>query len=85
MIAHGHCIQALHPVTRGDEADIQGYMSDYKPIPKNIIEEDLAKMILYSAANVRGVFVCNREEYKQMIRALDVGGVKPIVDKVSQQ
>ncbi len=57
-------------------------MSDYKPIPQHILDEDLAKMILYSAANVRGVFVCNREDYKQMCRALDVGGVKPIVDKV---
>lgn len=58
-------------------------MSDYKPIPKHILEEDLAKLILYSAASVRGVFVCNREEFKQMNRALEVGGVKPIIDKVS--
>jgi hypothetical protein len=58
-------------------------MSDYKPIPKEIIEEDIAKMILYSAANVRGVFICNREQFKTMNRALEVGGVKPIIDKVS--
>lgn len=60
-----------------------GYMSDYKPIPKHILDEDLAKTILYSAANVRGVFVCNREEFKQANRALEIGGVKPIIDKVS--
>jgi hypothetical protein len=43
---------------------------------------DIAKTILYSAANVRGVFVCNREELKEMSSALEVGGVKPIIDKV---
>lgn len=57
-------------------------MSDYKPIPQHIIEEDIAKLILYSAANVRGVFICNREQFKTMNRALEVGGVKPIIDKV---
>jgi hypothetical protein len=45
---------------------------------------DLAKTILYSAANVRGVFVCNREEFKQCCAALEVGGAKPIIDKVSE-
>ena len=44
---------------------------------------DLAKIILYSAANVRGVFVCNREEFKRMSSALEIAGVHPIVDKVS--
>lgn len=43
---------------------------------------DLAKMILYSAANVRGVFVCNREEFKRMSSALEIAGVHPIIDKV---
>lgn len=60
-----------------------GYLSDYKHIPKHILEEDIAKLILYSAANVRGVFPCNKNEYKRMIRALEIGGVKPIIDKVS--
>lgn len=64
------------------KADRIGYMSDYKPIPRHIIEEDIAKLILYSAANVRGVFICNREQFKTMNRALEVGGVKPIIDKV---
>lgn len=40
-------------------------------------------MILYSAANVRGVFVCNREEFKRMSSALEIAGVHPIIDKVS--
>lgn len=70
-------------------------MSDYKPIPKEVLEEgeqssrgehsdfpDLAKTILYSAANVRGVFVCNREELKVMSAALEYRAVKPIIDKV---
>lgn len=30
---------------------------------------------------MRGVFVCNREEFKQMNRALEAGCVKPIIDK----
>lgn len=44
---------------------------------------DLAKVILYSAASVRGVFVCNREDLKTMVSALETGGVKPVIDKVS--
>lgn len=60
-----------------------GYLSDYKHIPQNILDEDIAKLILYSAAYVRGVFPCNRNEYKRMIRALEIGGVKPVIDKVS--
>jgi hypothetical protein len=44
---------------------------------------DLAKTILYSAANVRGVFVCNREELKTMVSALEAAGVHPVVDKVT--
>lgn len=45
---------------------------------------DLAQTILYSAANVRGVFACNREDFKTMVSALEVGGVKPVIDKVGQ-
>lgn len=48
------------------------------------MEEDLAKLILYSAASVRGIFLCNREQFKQLNRALESGGVRPIIDKVSQ-
>ncbi len=50
---------------------------------RSLTPVDLAKTILYSAANVRGVFVCNRDEFRTMVEALEVGGVKPIVDKVS--
>jgi hypothetical protein len=60
-------------------------LSDYKHIPQNILDEDIAKLILYSAAYVRGVFPCNKFEYKRMIRALEIGGVKPVIDKVSFQ
>lgn len=59
-----------------------GYLSTYKDIPKEILEEDLAQTILYSGSYVRGVFVCNREDEKRMISALEVGGVKPVIDKV---
>jgi hypothetical protein len=30
------------------------------------------------------VFVCNREELKVMARALEMAGVRPIIDKVSR-
>lgn len=59
-----------------------GYLSTYKDIPKEILEEDLAQTILYSGSYVRGVFVCNREDEKRMISALEVGNVKPVIDKV---
>lgn len=49
---------------------------------QELIIADLAKTILYSAANVRGVFVCNREELKTMSAALEYSSVKPIIDKV---
>ena len=44
---------------------------------------DVAKTILYSAASVRGVFVCNREELKTLVSALEYGNVRPIIDKAS--
>lgn len=59
-----------------------GYLSTYKDMPKEILEEDLAQTILYSGSYVRGVFVCNREDEKRMISALEVGNVKPVIDKV---
>jgi NADPH:quinone reductase-like Zn-dependent oxidoreductase len=63
-------------------ADTEGYVSTFKPIDDAILKEDLAQTILYSAANVRGVFACNREDLKTMVSALEVGGVKPVIDKV---
>ena len=50
---------------------------------ETLLIADIAKTILYSATNVRGVFVCNKEEFKTCIKALEYGGVKPIIDKVS--
>ena len=49
----------------------------------HINASDIAKAILYSASNVRGVFVSNREEFKLCNRALEYGCVEPIIDKVS--
>lgn len=64
---------------------LPGYMSVYKPIPREVLEEDLAQTILYSAASVRGVFCCNREMLKSCVAALEVGGVKPVIGKVSKE
>ena len=58
------------------------YLTNYSKIPQEIIEEDIAQTILYSAAYVRGVFVCNRAEEEKMIRALEVGQVQPVIDRV---
>ncbi|WVR06228.1 hypothetical protein IAU60_003258 [Kwoniella sp. DSM 27419] len=74
--------RSVRSTKRGGLVAISGYMGDYASIPDHIVKEDIAKTILYSAASVRGVFVCNREELKEMSSALEAGGVKPIIDKV---
>jgi hypothetical protein len=40
-------------------------------------------MILYSAANVRGVFVGNRNQSEQMMRAVERAGSRPVIAHVS--
>nr|XP_019046715.1 alcohol dehydrogenase [Kwoniella bestiolae CBS 10118]OCF25645.1 alcohol dehydrogenase [Kwoniella bestiolae CBS 10118] len=70
--------RSIRSTKQGGLVAISGYMSDYKPIPDHLIKE----VILYSAANVRGVFVCNREDFKTAVSALELAGVKPIIDKV---
>nr|XP_019007482.1 uncharacterized protein I206_07740 [Kwoniella pini CBS 10737]OCF46263.1 hypothetical protein I206_07740 [Kwoniella pini CBS 10737] len=65
--------RSIRSTKQGGLVAISGYMSDYKPIPDHLIQE---------AANVRGVFVCNREDFKTAVSALEMGGVKPIIDKV---
>ncbi|ORY35335.1 putative alcohol dehydrogenase [Naematelia encephala] len=79
IAGRGTIARSIRSTTMGGLVAVSGYMSDYKPIPQHILDEDLAKTILYSAANVRGVFVCNREEFRQMVRALESGCVKPII------
>ncbi|KIS00991.1 alcohol dehydrogenase [Cryptococcus deuterogattii 2001/935-1] len=74
--------KSIRSTRRGGLVAVSGYLSTYKDIPKEILEEDLAQTILYSGSYVRGVFVCNREDEKRMISALEVGGVKPAIDKV---
>lgn len=74
--------KSIKSTRRGGLVAVSGYLSTYKDIPKEILEEDLAQTILYSGSYVRGVFVCNREDEKRMISALEVGGVKPVIDKV---
>ncbi|GFZ49308.1 hypothetical protein JCM24511_07428 [Saitozyma sp. JCM 24511] len=81
IAGRGTIARSIRSTRQGGLVAVSGYMSDYKPIPQHILDEDLAKTILYSAASVRGVFVCNREEFKQCCAALEVGGAKPIIDK----
>lgn len=44
---------------------------------------DIAKLILYSAVNVRGVFLCNKLQFVDMLKAMEMSGAKPIIDSVS--
>ncbi|KAK8870130.1 hypothetical protein IAR55_000700 [Kwoniella newhampshirensis] len=81
IAGRGTIARSVRATKMGGLVAVSGYLSDYGSIPKHIIEEDLAKTILYSAANVRGVFVCNREDFKTCVSALEIGGVKPIIDK----
>ncbi|WOO79479.1 Zinc-type alcohol dehydrogenase-like protein [Vanrija pseudolonga] len=60
---------------------VSGYVSAFGAIPEKVLNEDLAVTILMSGAYVRGNFVANREELKAMVSALELGGVKPIIDK----
>lgn len=59
-----------------------GYLTNYAELPQDVLDEDIAQQILYSAANVRGVFVASRAEEENMIRAMELAGVEPIIDKV---
>ncbi|WWD19941.1 hypothetical protein CI109_104413 [Kwoniella shandongensis] len=81
IAGRGTIARSVRSTKMGGLVAISGYLSDYGHIPKEIIEEDLAKNILYSAAYVRGVFACNREDFKNCVAALETGGVKPIIDK----
>lgn len=47
-----------------------------------MLDEDIAKQILYSAAYVRGVFVASRTDEENMVRALSFARVEPVIDKV---
>ncbi|KAL7418361.1 hypothetical protein Q5752_006819 [Cryptotrichosporon argae] len=84
IAGRGTIARSVRATRQGGLIAVSGYLSDYKHIPQHILDEDLAKTILYSAANVRGVFVCNREDFKTMSSALEAGGVKPIIDKTFQ-
>ena len=59
-----------------------GYLSDYSTIPDHLIKEDLAKIIFFSAAYVRGNFVANRQDEQAMIQAIEASGMEPIIDRV---
>ncbi|KAK4700737.1 hypothetical protein P7C70_g5507, partial [Phenoliferia sp. Uapishka_3] len=48
----------------------------------NIIFTDVAKLILYSAVNVRGVFCANSTQVKEMVQAMEVVSARPIIDSV---
>jgi NADPH:quinone reductase-like Zn-dependent oxidoreductase len=81
IAGRGTLERSIKGTRQGGMVAVSGYLSDYKPIPKEILDNDLAKTILYSSVNVRGIFVCNREDLKEMIKALEYGGVHPIIDK----
>ena len=88
----GRSVRSTKP---GGLVAVSGYVSTFKSIDDAVLKEgkssshppgptlmaDLAQTILYSAANVRGVFACNREDFKTMVSALETGGVKPVIDK----
>ncbi|KAI5474553.1 hypothetical protein MNV49_003051 [Pseudohyphozyma bogoriensis] len=75
----GRSIKSTKP---GGMVVVSGYLSDYGHIPQDIKEEDVAKLILYSAANVRGTFVANKYQFMQMVSSMEMSSVKPIIDKV---
>ncbi|KAI5474932.1 hypothetical protein MNV49_002182 [Pseudohyphozyma bogoriensis] len=73
----GRSIRSVRP---GGLVAISGYLSDYGHIPQSVKEEDLAKLILYSSAKVRGTFICNKVQYLQMVAAVENAGIRPIID-----
>ncbi|KAL1409735.1 hypothetical protein Q8F55_003732 [Vanrija albida] len=73
--------RSIRSTRQGGLVAVSGYMSAFGAIPEKILQEDLAVTILMSGAYVRGNFVCNREELKAMVSALDLAGVHPIIDK----
>ncbi|KAK4689050.1 hypothetical protein P7C73_g1063, partial [Tremellales sp. Uapishka_1] len=81
VAGRGTIARSIRSTRMGGLVAVSGYMSDYKSIPDSVLQEDIAKTILYSAANVRGVFVSNREDFKTMSASLEIGGVQPIIDK----
>ena len=77
----GTLAKSVRSTRQGGLVAISGYLSAYET-SKAVAEEDLAKVILYSAVNVRGVFVANRTEVEALTRALEFSRIKPIIDKV---
>ncbi|KAJ9121225.1 hypothetical protein QFC24_004900 [Naganishia onofrii] len=74
--------KSIRSTRSGGLVAISGYLSDYSDLDPKIKEEDLAKTLLYSAVNARGNFVGNKQQFMDMNRAFEIGGVRPVVDKV---
>lgn len=74
--------KSIRSTRAGGLVAISGYMSDYGKPDEKANQEDLAKMLLYGAVNARGNFVGNKVQFEKMNRALETGGVIPLVDKV---
>ena len=85
----GKCVLCTR---KGGLVAVTGYLSTYGSVPNEIVQQggsfipaaltpDLSKMILYSAANVRGVFVGNRDQTTQMMRAVERSGLRPHISE----
>ncbi|KAM0749310.1 alcohol dehydrogenase [Meredithblackwellia eburnea MCA 4105] len=74
--------KSIRSTRMGGLVAISGYLSDYGAIDPKILEEDVAKLILYAAVNVRGVFVANRLQFTDMVKAMEMSAARPIIDKV---
>ncbi|RSH88862.1 hypothetical protein EHS25_003090 [Saitozyma podzolica] len=73
------CGKSVRCTRKGGLVAVTGYLSTYNKVPDEIVQQDLSKMILYSAANVRGVFVGNRNQSEQMMRAVERAGSRPVI------
>ncbi|RXK42417.1 hypothetical protein M231_00407 [Tremella mesenterica] len=78
----GTCAKSVRSVRKGGIVGVSGYLSTYHEVPMELKMEDLSKLILYSAANVRGIFVGNRTQAEQMLRFVDRAGLRPVVSEV---
>ncbi|KAK7462230.1 hypothetical protein VKT23_007834 [Stygiomarasmius scandens] len=66
----------------GGVVSIIGYLSDYGSEKTADPSYDYAKAILYSGCTVRAVFVGSKEQFEDMNRLYERGGIRPVIDKV---
>ncbi|WVQ80046.1 hypothetical protein IAT38_002147 [Cryptococcus sp. DSM 104549] len=73
--------KSVKATRKGGLVAVTGYLSTFGKVPEEIIQQDLSRMILYGACNVRGVFVGNKTQSEQMMRAVGRSGMKPVISK----